>query len=49
MPTTDIDGLRAARDRLDEYERVWQGRIQRMRDLLDGARRDDTPPTRSTP
>ena len=31
---TDIEGLRLARDLLDEYEALWRGRIDRMTDLI---------------
>ena len=31
---TDIEGLRLARDLLDECEALWRGRIDRMTDLI---------------
>ncbi|HWB70658.1 MAG TPA: metalloregulator ArsR/SmtB family transcription factor [Egibacteraceae bacterium] len=40
LVTIDMDGLRKARAVLDHYEQLWRGRLDRMRDLLDG---DDLP------
>jgi DNA-binding transcriptional ArsR family regulator len=31
---TNVEGLRAARRLLDQYEELWQGRIDRMTDLI---------------
>jgi DNA-binding transcriptional ArsR family regulator len=31
---TNLDGLRAVRRLLDEYEALWRGRIARMTDLI---------------
>jgi DNA-binding transcriptional ArsR family regulator len=31
---TDVDGLRAARRLLDQYEELWGGRIDRMTELV---------------
>jgi DNA-binding transcriptional ArsR family regulator len=31
---TDIERLRLARRLLDEYEELWRGRIERMKDLI---------------
>ena len=34
--TTNVEGLRLARNLLDEYEALWRGRIERMTDLING-------------
>jgi DNA-binding transcriptional ArsR family regulator len=31
---TNVEGLRLARNLLDEYEALWRGRIRRMTDLV---------------
>jgi len=31
---TNVEGLRVARNLLDEYEELWRGRIERMTDLI---------------
>ena len=31
---TNVEGLRAARRLLDQYEELWRGRIERMTDLI---------------
>ncbi len=31
---TNVEGLRLARNLLDEYEALWRGRIERMTDII---------------
>jgi DNA-binding transcriptional ArsR family regulator len=31
---TDVEGLRAARRLLDQYDELWRGRIDRMTELI---------------
>jgi DNA-binding transcriptional ArsR family regulator len=33
---TNVHGLRIAQHLLDQYEALWQGRIDRMTDIIDG-------------
>src|SRR3954469_6293024 len=35
---TNIEGLRAARGLLDQYEALWRGRIDRMTDLISSSK-----------
>jgi len=38
---TKVEGLRAARGLLDEYEELWRGRIERMTDLITNTEETD--------
>jgi DNA-binding transcriptional ArsR family regulator len=38
---TNLEGLRAARGLLDRYEELWQGRIDRMTDLVTDTKEKD--------
>ena len=38
---TKVEGLRAARGLLDEYEELWRGRIARMTDLITNTEETD--------
>lgn len=38
----DPEGLRVARRLLDRYEELWQGRIERMTDLINQTEETDT-------
>jgi DNA-binding transcriptional ArsR family regulator len=38
---TNLTGLRVARRLLDRYEELWQGRVDRMDQLLHGSRTEE--------
>jgi DNA-binding transcriptional ArsR family regulator len=38
---TNLEGLRVARRLLDRYEKLWQGRIDRMTDLVTDTKEKD--------
>ena len=38
---TNLEGLRAARRLLDQYEELWRGRIDRMTELVDATKETD--------
>jgi DNA-binding transcriptional ArsR family regulator len=38
---TNLEGLRAARRLLDQYEELWRGRIERMTDLISSTEEKD--------
>ncbi|MBA3777863.1 MAG: winged helix-turn-helix transcriptional regulator [Chloroflexi bacterium] len=38
---TNVEGLRAARSLLDQYEELWRGRISRMTELLTDKKETD--------
>ena len=38
---TNLEGLRAARRLLDQYEELWRGRIDRMTELVDTTKETD--------
>src|SRR5215213_634069 len=40
---TDIERLRLARRLLDEYEELWRGRIERMKDLISSSSEETRP------
>ena len=39
---TNVEGLRMARQLLDQYEELWRGRIDRMTDLITETTRKET-------
>src|SRR5919106_5474480 len=39
---TNLEGLRAARRLLDQYEELWRGRIERMTDLISETKETST-------